>query len=332
MNTPSGPAPWLRPADEGRAGGWRGGFDAMASPCELLLDGVDEATARRLLALAQAEALRIERTYSRYRDDSVLARLLAGRGGWQTVDDETAQLLDFAEQCHTLSQGLFDITSGVLRRAWRFDGGTQVPAPEAVAALLPRVGWQRLRWERPRLFLPEGMELDFGGIGKEYAVDRVLALLRAETDTPLLVNFGGDLACSGPRADGSAWQVGIEQPDAPTTPHTLDGPGTPARAAAVLQLRQGALATSGDARRFVMHEGRRLGHVLDPRSGWPVAGAPRSVTVAAGRCVEAGMLATMALLQGERAASWLLEAGVPHALIHADGRLQVLFDRTPEKP
>lgn len=323
MKPGAAPEPWLRAAEGDSPGGWHGGFDAMASPCELLLDGVDGATAWRLLALAQAEALRTEHTYSRYRDDSVVAQLLAGRGRWQTVDDETAQLLDFAAQCHALSGGLFDITSGVLRRAWRFDGGTQVPTAEAVAALLPRVGWQRLRWERPRLFLPEGMELDFGGIGKEYAVDRVLALLRAETATPVLVNFGGDLACSGPRADGQAWCVGIEQPD---------GAGPTATAAAVLQLRSGALATSGDARRFVLHEGRRLGHVLDPRSGWPVQGAPRSVTVAAGRCVEAGLLATMALLQGEGAAPWLLDAAVPHALIHADGRLQVLFDRTPETP
>ncbi len=303
-------APWLRPVP----GGWRGGFDAMASPCEVLLDGVDEVTARHLVALAQEEALRIEQRFSRYRDDSVVARLHAARGGWQWVDDETAQLLDFAAKCHALSDGLFDITSGVLRAAWRFDGSDRVPAPTAVAALLPRVGWQQLRWERPRLWLPEGMELDFGGIGKEYAVDRTLARLRADTPAPMLVNFGGDLACSGPRADGSAWQVGIEQP------------GT-AVAAAVLNLRTGALATSGDARRFVLHQGRRLGHVLDPRTGWPVEGAPRSVTVAAPSCVEAGMLSTMALLQGPNAAAWLRQLGVPHALIDDSGHVHALFDR-----
>jgi FAD:protein FMN transferase len=308
--SPTRAEPWLQRS----RGGWRGGFDAMASPCELLIEGVDEAEARALLLLAHAEALRIEQRFSRYRDDSVVARLHAARGSWQWVDDETAQLLDFAAQCHALSGGLFDITSGVLRRAWRFDGSDRVPTAAAVAALLPHVGWSRLRWQRPRLWLPEGMELDFGGIGKEYAVDRVLALLQARSTAPLLVNFGGDLACSGPRADGSAWQVGIEQPDAaqPT-------------AAAVLTLSAGALATSGDARRFVMHEGQRLGHVLDPRSGWPVRAAPRSVTVAAGRCVEAGMLSTMALLRGPDAARWLQEVGVPHALVDAEGRLHTTF-------
>ncbi len=275
--------PWLQRT----ATGWRGGFDAMASPCELLLEGVDEATARVQLQRAQAEALRIEQRFSRYRDDSVVARLHAGRNTWQWVDEETALLLDFAAQCHALSGGLFDITSGVLRRAWRFDGGTQVPSAAAVAALRPRVGWHRLRWQRPRLWLPEGMELDFGGIGKEYAVDRTLALLQAAVPAPTLVNFGGDLACSGPRADGSAWQVGIERP-------------------------AGA-----------------LGHVLDPRTGWPVEGAPRSVTVAAPRCVEAGMLSTLALLRGPGAAAWLREAGVPHALIEADGAVHTHFDTHP---
>lgn len=307
------PEPWLQRS----ATGWRGGFEAMASPCELLLEGVDEATARAQLRRAQAEALRIEQRFSRYREDSVVARLYAGRNTWQWVDEETALLLDFAAQCHALSGGLFDITSGVLRHAWRFDGGTQVPSAAAVAALRPRVGWHRLRWQRPRLWLPEGMELDFGGIGKEYAVDRTLALLQAAVPAPTLVNFGGDLACSGPRADGSAWQVGIEQPTGTA--------GEPV-AAAVLQLRQGALATSGDARRFVWHEGRRLGHVLDPRSGWPVEGAPRSVTVAAPRCVEAGLLSTLALLRGPGAAAWLREAAVPHALIGADGSLHKHFD------
>jgi thiamine biosynthesis lipoprotein len=304
------PQPWLQRAD----GGWRGGFDAMASPCELLVDGVDEAAARALLQQAQTEALRIERRYSRYRDDSVVARLHATRGTWQWVDEETALLLDFAAQCHALSGGLFDITSGVLRRAWRFDGSERVPTAAVVAALRPLVGWHRLRWQRPRLWLPEGMELDFGGIGKEYAVDRTLALLQAACPAPMLVNFGGDLVCSGPRADGRAWQVGIEQPT---------GAGA---AAAVLSLHHGALATSGDARRFVLHQGRRLGHVLDPRSGWPVEGAPRSVTVAAPRCVEAGMLSTMALLRGPGAADWLRQAGVPHALIDGDGRVHHHLD------
>lgn len=284
------------------AGGWRGRFKAMASPCEVLVDGVDETHAHALLARAEAEALRIEAKYSRYRDDSVVAQLHATRGVRVQVDDETAQLLDYADACHTMSDGLFDITSGVLRKAWRFDGSDRLPTREQVAALLQHVGWRRVSWQRPWLCLPPDMELDFGGTGKEYAVDRVLALLAADAGAPVLVNFGGDLAVSGPRADGSAWQVGVERPDS-------------AEAALLLDLTSGALATSGDARRYLLKDGVRYGHILDPRDGWPVRGAPRSVTVAAGSCSEAGTLATLAMLQGERAEAWLAEQGVPHWIL-----------------
>jgi thiamine biosynthesis lipoprotein len=284
--------------------GWRGRFAAMASPCEVLVEGVDEPLAVQLASAAETEALRIEHKFSRYRDDSVIAAIHAARGRAIEVDAETAELLDYAATCHALSRGLFDITSGVLRAVWRFDGSDRVPEPDAVRALLPCVGWSRVQWQRPRLMLPTGMELDLGGVGKEYAVDRTLALLRQiSPQASLLVNFGGDLAVSGPRACGRPWQVGVERP----------GGGD---AALQLELAAGALATSGDARRFLLKSGVRYGHILDPRDGWPVRGAPRSVTVAAGRCIEAGTLATLALLQGPEAESWLAQQGAPHWVLH----------------
>jgi len=288
------------------AEGWRGHFEAMASPCEVLVEGVDRESAATLLAIARDEALRIERKFSRYRADSVVAALHAGAGRPVAVDDETALLLDFAAHCHAMSDGLFDITSGVLRAAWRFDGGSVLPTPALVEDLCRRVGWGRIGWRRPWLTLPEGMEIDFGGIGKEYAVDRVLALLRGQTDAPLLVNFGGDLAVSGPRRDGSAWVVGIEDPG---------GTAGDSDAAGVLALAAGGLATSGDARRFLLAGGVRYGHILDPRTGWPVRGAPRSVTVAAPTCSEAGVLATLAMLRGPEARAWLAAQGAPHWIV-----------------
>lgn len=276
----------------------------MASPCEVLVEGVGERLAAELAAAAETEALRIERKFSRYRDDSVIAAIHAARGREIEVDVETADLLDYAATCHALSGGLFDITSGVLRAVWRFDGSDRVPDPAAVQALLPHVGWTRVQWKRPRVVLPAGMEFDLGGLGKEYAVDRTLLLLRQEApQAALLVNFGGDLAVSGPRAEGRPWHVGVER----SGNHD---------AVLRLELAAGALATSGDARRFLLKDGLRLGHILDPRNGWPVRGAPRSVTVAAGRCIEAGTLATLALLQGPAAESWLARQGVQHWVLH----------------
>ena len=260
-----------------------------------------QAQARALLHLACEEVWRIERKFSRYRDDSVVAQWQAAAGLPVVVDDETAGLLDFAQHCHGLSEGRFDVTSGVLRHAWRFDGSSRLPEAQQVAALCQHVGWHRVRWQRPCLTLPAGMEIDLGGIGKEYAADRVLGLLQAHSALPMLVNLGGDLVVSGPRADGQAWQVGIEKPDA--------GPGA---AAAVLTLSAGALATSGDARRFLLKDGVRYGHILDPRDGWPVRDAPRSVTVAAPTCTEAGVISTLAMLQGARAEAWLAAQDLPH--------------------
>jgi len=278
----------------------------MASPCEVLLEGADGHMARHLSGLAQAEALRIEARYSRYRSDSLVAQWHASQGQPVELDGESARLLDIAERCHALSAGLFDITSGVLRAAWRFDGSQQAPEPAQIAALLPRVGFDKLRWQPPWLSVPQGMEVDLGGLAKEYAVDRALALLRQACACPVLVNFGGDLAVSGPRADGEPWQVGIAAASPAAAPGVAD------TATTVLALRSGALATSGDAHRHFTHAGRRYSHILNPRTGWPVEGAPRAVTVAAPTCTEAGLLATLALLQGHHAQAWLQAQGATH--------------------
>ncbi|MDE2305428.1 MAG: FAD:protein FMN transferase [Gammaproteobacteria bacterium] len=273
----------------------------MASPCELLLPATDRDAALSLGAIVAGEARRIETKFSRYREDGVVAAILASRGDPRgiEVDAETASLIDFARDCYELSDGLFDITSGVLRRAWKFDGSARVPDPATVASLLPLVGFDKLRWESPRLYLPAGMELDFGGIGKEYAVDRAFEKLARSRDAPFLVNFGGDLRANRPTARGP-WQVGVERPDA-------EG-----RAAMILELERGALATSGDARRYVLKDGVRYGHILDPRTGWSVRDAPRSVTVAAASCTEAGLLSTLAMLKGSGAEAFLEGQDVIH--------------------
>jgi len=276
-----------------------GRFTAMASSCEILLDHEDFAEAARQAEAAACEAWRIEQKFSRYREGNMLHAINNAGGKPVTVDEETARLLDFSVVLHGVSGGRFDITSGVLRRAWKFDGSDSLPDKETVSALLPLVGWQHVRWENPVLTLPAGMEIDFGGIGKEYAVDRVFMLLAGMTDAALLVNFGGDLRARGPRRDGSAWQVGIERPDAEKN------------AIETVSLVNGGLATSGDARRFLLRDGIRYGHILDPETGWPVQGGPRSATILAPDCVQAGMYATLALLAGADADILLREqAGI----------------------
>jgi thiamine biosynthesis lipoprotein len=277
---------------------FRATFRAMATPCEVRIETDAAAIARSAACAAEAEARRIESKFSRYRSDSVVGRINASAGHEFRVDEETAHLLDFADHCFQLSQGLFDVTSGVLRRIWRFDGSDHLPSNEEIAQVRGLVGWQRVSWKPPFLRLAPGMEIDFGGLAKEYAVDRALAAVRGLTDAPSLVNFGGDLSVSGPRRNGAGWKIAIESVDKDRA------------TAGLLHLSAGAIATSGDARRYLLKDGKRYGHILDPRSCRPVEQAPRSVTVAARTCVEAGLVATLAILQGKRAEKFLKREGV----------------------
>ena len=284
---------------EAARGHVRAAFDAMASPCEILVEGADSAEAHRLGRLAADEAWRIEAKFSRYRPGNVIDRINRAAGQPVEVDAETAHLIDFAATLHALSEQRFDITSGVLRRVWRFDGSDNVPPQEAVAAVLSDVGWHRVRWQSPVLVMAAGMEIDLGGIGKEYAVDKAAGLLREATGASCLVNFGGDLAVTRAPTGFPHWSVGIES--------TRTRQPVPS---SLLQLTVGALATSGDARRYLEKDGKRYGHILDPRTGWPVPDAPRSVTVAADTCTQAGMLSTLAMLRGRGAEAFLDAQGV----------------------
>jgi FAD:protein FMN transferase len=285
-------------------------FTAMGSPCRIRLGRIDEASARALADEAIAEVRRIEAKYSRYRADSVVSRInvLAGTGEALQLDEETAALFRYAERLHEGSEGRFDLTSGVLRRAWDFRHG-RIPRPEEVEALLPLVGWTQVIWQDGCLALPRrGMEIDLGGLGKEYAADRAATLL---TDAGVLsgyVNLGGDIRVIGPQADGQPWRMGIAHP-------RVEG-----AIIAGLDLASGALATSGDYERFVEADGRRFCHILDPHTGWPV-GYWRSVSVVAPACLAAGALTTVAMLMQERAVEFLRAQGVGFLAIDPDGEI-----------
>ena len=277
--------------------GWAGRFRAMGSPCEVLLENGNRERASSTIAAIAGEAWRIEDKFSRYRKGNIVDQINTANGAAVSVDDETADLLDFATTLYDLSGGRFDITSGVLREVWTFDGSDRVPEPASVEAVLSRVGWSRARWERPVLALAPGMEIDLGGIGKEYAVDRCIAIAGGSKCAPGLVNFGGDLAVSGPPTRRRAWKVAVEGVLPDSADHVID-------------LRQGALATSGDAQRFLLRDGIRYSHILDPGSGWPIPNAPASVTVAADTCTQAGMTSTLAMLEGDRAEAFLEQEGI----------------------
>ncbi|QUM78525.1 FAD:protein FMN transferase [Moritella sp. 24] len=270
----------------------------MASPCQILLDNVDEALADNLTAQAYTEAKRIELKYSRFRDGNIMAQLNNAEGSAISLDEESIRLINLADLCFQLSGGVFDISSGVLGKLWHFKQQTQLPSDVDIQALLPHIGWQKAHWKAPLLTLSKGMQIDLGGIGKEYAVDKVAQLLQNEMgqlqiDSAFLINFGGDIYANKLRSNGEAWQVAIEDPK-----HL-------GHSKLMVNLSQGGLASSGDSQRYIEVDGQRYSHILNPKTGYPIVGGPSQVTVYAQNCVQAGMLATIALLQGEFAEDFL---------------------------
>jgi len=284
-------------------------FTAMGSPGRIRLFAATADQANGAAAAMMDEIARIEARYSRFNPDSVLSRVnaIARSGGTVTLDSETAELLDYAFTCHRKSGGLFDVTAGCLHRAWDFSL-PHPPEPRGLDTLLPRIGLDKLLWQPPVLTFPvPGMELDFGGIGKEYAVDRAAEIGLDHGLVHGLIDLGGDIRVTGPQADGTPWPIGIR--------HPRDSNAL----AACLSLAGGAVATSGDYERFVEINGKRHCHIFDPRTGWPVQGLS-AVTVLAESCLVAGSVATIAMLKGKAGTTWLTGLGQPCLWFDGDGR------------
>ena len=286
-------------------------FRAMASDCEIVAASDDPAWTRHAMGLAAREAVRIEQKYSRYRidDASIVHRInaAAGSSDWIACDEETLHLLDLAAKFHGLSDGLFDITSGVLRRAWNFSA-KDCPQAEDIAALLPLIGWTKVELEGRRVRLPlRGMEIDFGGFGKEYAADRAVSVLEGNGIRHGYVNLGGDIRVAGPGVDGKPWRFGVQNPR------------DVGSVAANIELASGALVTSGDYVKYIEKNGVRFSHILNPRSGMSVS-CWRSVSVVGVSATLAGAFSTIAMLKEAEAVQFLDGTGCQYLLVDAEGR------------
>src|SRR5665213_2939900 len=203
-----------------------------------------------------------------------------------------------------------DITAGALRSVWDFKREPPVrPDPGQLRAALANIGWGAVEWSSTTIRLPRpGMQVDFGGIGKEYAADRVATIAQERYARHGCVNLGGDVRVWGGRPDGSAWRVGIRHPRAQEA------------AMAGVDLHDGAVATSGDYERYVDIDGKRYCHIIDARTGEPVS-AWRSVSVVAPLAIVAGSYATIAMLMQHDAQAWLDRAALRWLGVDAGGGL-----------
>jgi thiamine biosynthesis lipoprotein len=284
-------------------------FDAMGSRCEIRLAASDGEHAQRLMHRAVDEVRRIENKYSRYRPDSIISRINAAAGREPVAcDRETTDLLAYAGALFDASGGLFDITSGVLRRAWDFRQ-PRVPSAAVLEPLLALVGWHQVECTGPDVYLRlAGMEIDLGGFGKEYAADRAASLLADAGVRHGYVNLGGDMRFIGPQMDGMPWAIGVQDPrDAQSV-------------LATISVSEGALATSGDYERYFELGGQRYCHILDPRSGMPVR-YWRSVSVLAPLAIAAGSCSTIVMLKQRDGLDFLDASGMAYLAVDDEGQM-----------
>ncbi|MCH7503361.1 MAG: FAD:protein FMN transferase [Proteobacteria bacterium] len=290
-------------------------FEAMACVNELSLYASNKRQATAVAKKAIDAINKLESRYSRYLPDSLLTRINESAGDTRgvAVDEETAALLNYSQTCFEQSDGMFDITSGVLRRIWNFREN-KLPTDSEVADTLQLIGWDKVIWDESRIVLPlTGMELDFGGVVKEYAADTCATLCRDMGVRHGLINMGGDIHVIGPHPDGSPWKIGIQSPD------------DPGSIATTVNLKHGGLASSGDYQRSIVIDGKRYGHILNPKTGWPVEGL-RAVSVVAPQCLIAGSTSTIAMLKGEAGKRWLDEVGLPYLWFDESSRLFIKDD------
>ena len=292
----------------------------MGGPARLVLNSKHgqqldlENIAKQVRTLLEA----LEARYSRYRAESIVSVInqRAGSGIFTEVDPETQALLDLAGRLWGASGGLFDITSGPLRQAWDFRAGGGAD-PAQIELTLPLVGWEQIKWRGSSIYLPTpGVEIDLGGLAKEYAVDSAISLMRNLKVTSAMIELAGDVATIGD-SNNTPWRVGIQDPE-----------GTGSLCA--VQLSNAAIATSGNYARRIDFEEKQYGHLLNPKTGWPVEG-PTSVSVLDSHCLTAGAVATVACLHSEKdARAWLEHAALPWLMVSSMGkRSGPIADRLP---
>jgi FAD:protein FMN transferase len=265
-------------------------WNALGTQCEIQYVCEDAGVARAFECEAMGWVEAFEMKYSRFRPDSLISRINAAAGlNWVEIDAEMEQFLDLSASLFQLSQGVLDVTALPLMRLWDYRASTpRIPSETEIAAARRLVGWSKVQRAPGRVYLPEvGMALDFGGWGKEYAVDMVAQIARKRGITHALVDFGHDLFAMGAAPGKPAWHVGLEDPKRP-------GEACWGSIAA----RDCGVASSGDYIRGFTINGKRYGHIVDPRTGWPVANGCSQVNVIAPACVQAGVLATTVFILG----------------------------------
>lgn len=265
-------------------------WNALGTRCEVQYVCADEFEARGFECEVVNWVAAFEAKYSRFRQDSLVSRINAAAGhDWVPVDAEMEMFLDLSGLLHQLTQGVLDVTALPLMRLWDYRSAQpRIPSEAEIGAAKRLVGFKKIQRKPGLVRLPDvGMALDFGGWGKEYAVDIAAQIARKHGIAKALVDFGHDLFAIGAAPGKPAWHIGLEDPARPSEACWSS-----------LAARDVGVASSGDYIRGFTLNGKRYGHIVDPRTGWPVANGCRQVNVIAKACVQAGALSTAVFILG----------------------------------
>jgi thiamine biosynthesis lipoprotein len=290
--------------------------DWEAWSCRVRLAVTEPAALDEARAVLSRYLADVDLACSRFRPDSELTALDGAAGRWTDVSPLLAELLATALRAARLTDGDVDPTVGGALAGLGYDRDIRLLRPvEGVVVALPAPGWTSVELERPagRVRVPEGVRLDLGATAKAWTADTAAEDIARRTGAGCLVSLGGDVAVAGRAPDGG-WRIRVEDvtgdPDAPPS-----GPCT------VVRIGDGGLATSSIRARRWQRGGTELHHLLDPRTGLPAAPAWRTVSVAAGTCVDANTVSTAAIVRGHAVWPWLRRIGVPVRLVPVDGQV-----------
>jgi thiamine biosynthesis lipoprotein len=273
-------------------------FQAMGTHCRIRFAALEKEV-QSLDTEIRDWVAAFEMKYSRFQPDSLVSRInSAPAGEWTEVDAETDKLFALCDQLHFFTRGAFDPTSLPLLRIWDWKSTSErFPTDSEVEQARALVGWRKIKRRKGAVQLPvPGMALDLGGIGKEYAVDCVALMVAQAGIRGALVDFGQDVRVVGLPVGKPFWHIGLEDP------------AKPGSVWCGLAVKDRAVATSGDYLRCRTVAGRRIGHIVDPRTGYPVDNGVRAVSVIAPSCTLAGALSTTAFVLGNREGVGIIES------------------------
>ena len=273
-------------------------FRAMSTHCQVNCHGASAETVREFQREAVVWVAEFEARYSRFIPDSLIGRINAAAGErWVETDPETDRLFNLCHELVFITRGAFDPTALPLIRLWDWKRRpSAIPEDEAIQAARALVGWRKVQRRPGGIFLPQrGMAIDLGGIGKEYAVDCVMSMAIQRGIPNVLVDFGQDVRVRGHAPGKRCWWIG------------LDDPAHPGQCWTGVAVTNHGVATSGDYLRNFGYNGRRYGHILDPRTGYPAFNDCRAVSIIAPTCTLAGLLSTSACVLGAKEGLQLVE-------------------------